>query len=210
MGNKVINMFGKKKKGSLLKKLGFASAVTTYIGSEINTAMKRYEIKESKFVSDTLVLEKTKNPSKDCYTPTQRYYEFDILNKETREVLGTCQLLMGQEEDSFYGGHIRVKADKLSQAQKREIDVALAQVAKSHLMTHVNFVCARGDKNAQKYFESLGAKFVKLVKVPQDSPYFVKKHRVIEQYRLDTVDEKVIQYMELTAKRKAEKIKKNS
>ena len=205
-------MFGKKKKSSLLRKLGIGStagALTAYIGSELNKAVKRYEIKDSKFVSDHFVLEKKKDMSKDCYTPSQRYYEFDVLNRETREVLGTAQLLMGQEEDSFYGGHIRVSG-KFDKTQRRELDTTLAEIAKNHLMSHVNFVCVKGDKEKKAYYESLGAKFVKTIKVPEDSHYYIKKHHVLEQYRLDTVDEKVIQYMDLTAKRKAEKEKKAS
>lgn len=182
-----------EKKPSLLKRFLMSASVgalTAYIGAEMNKALKRYDIRESELSGETLTLHKEEQNPKALDDPKQRFYEFRIRDQKTGQELGTCRLLMGQEADSYYGGHIRIRADHLSQSQRREVDTLLIRTAKSHLMSHLYFVCGPKDAAQAEYFRSLGAAFRKEVKIPADSPYYQKKTREkIEQYSLNLLDE---------------------
>lgn len=191
-------MLFKKKKPSLLKKLVVGSSVsvlTAYIGTELNKAIKRYEIKDKVIPTEHFRL-KRKDFDDDVKQLNQRYYEFDIVDKNDETPKGLVQLLMGQEQDSFYGGHIRIKADNLNKMLRKEIDLTLITVAQNHLMSHLNFVCEKDDNDAKDYYQSLGAVFYKEIKVPEDSSYYIKGHNILHQYRLDLIDQNTKDFME--------------
>lgn len=71
----------------------------------------------------------------------------------------------------------------------------MIMVAKTHLMSHLYFVGEKKDP-LLPFYESLGAKFNKEIIIPEDSPYYVKKHNKIEQYKLELIDPKTQQQID--------------
>ena len=186
---------GKHK--SFLKRtlmVGSVGVLTAYIGSQLNSAVNRYKLKENELESSNYLFRKLKS-EQNIYHKTQLHYDFDIIEKKANLKIGTCRLYMAQEADSFYGGHIRIEVDNLTEPQRREISNMMIMVAKTHLMSHLYFVGEKKDP-LLPFYESLGAKFNKEIIIPEDSPYYVKKHNKIEQYKLELIDPKTQQQID--------------
>ena len=94
----------KKRKKHPIRNLFIASgcsAIVAYIGTQLNEASKRYELKKLSYDSDLYRLDKIEQ-EQPLDQPTQLYHEFRITEKATNEFLGTCKVYMGQEQTSYY------------------------------------------------------------------------------------------------------------
>ena len=178
----------KKRKKHPIRNLFLASscgALVAYIGTQINDAAKRYELKKLAYESDLYRLEKIVQ-EQPLDQPTQLYHEFGIIEKATNEILGTCRIYMGQEATSYYEGHIHVTLCNPNKANcLPAIYTLLIDVAKERLMNHVYLVCDNKDKNSIRLFEMLGAKFNKSIHLPETHHLYNKKRKTRKQYKLE-------------------------
>ena len=180
-----------KKKKHRIRNFLFGSTaamLTTYAISEIRLAAHRYEIKDTRYETEHYVLDRQVEMEAGLSSVKQRSYTFTITGKEKQDNLGLVQLLMGQEADSYYGGHIRFKADTLDLAARKEISEAMIKMASNHMMQKLYFTCEPKDKEMKEFYTSLGAVLKKQLKVPENSPYYVKKHDKLCQYELILLD----------------------
>ena len=177
----------KKRKKHPIRNLFIASgcsAIVAYIGTQINEASKRYELKQLSYDSDLYRLDKIEQEQK-LDQPQQLYHEFTITEKATGNSLGTCRIYMGQETHSYYEGHIHVFLNDPSKSMALPaIYTLLIQVARERLMNHIYLVCDNKDKNSIRLFEMLGASFNKTIYLPEDYPLYDKHRKTRKQYKL--------------------------
>lgn len=180
----------KKRKKHPIRNLFIASgcsAIVAYIGTQLNEASKRYELKQLSYDSDLYRLDKIEQ-EQPLDQPTQLYHEFRITEKATNEFLGTCKVYMGQEQTSYYEGHIHVLLNNPAKANcLPAIYTLLIQVAKERLMNHVYFVCDNKDNDSIRLFEMLGAKFNKSINIPEDHHLYSKQRKTRKQYKLELI-----------------------
>ena len=181
-----MNLKKKRKKHPIRKLLvaSGCSAIVAYIGTQINEATKRYELKKLSYDSDLYRLDKIEQ-EQPLDQVSQLYHEFKITDKTTDEFLGTCRVYMGQEQTSYYEGHIHILLNNPSKANCLPvIYTLLIQVAKERLMNHVYFVCDNKDKDAVRLYEMLGAKFNKTITLPVTHHLYNKHRTTRKQYKL--------------------------
>lgn len=178
----------KKKKKHTLRNIVLTSGagmVLAYIGTQINEASKRYELKQLTYEQDIYRLEKIEQ-KQDIAQAGQLYHEFNIINKDTSTSIGTGRIYMGQEAHSYYEGHIKVQLNNASYSHALPtIYKLLIDVARNRLMNHIYLVCDKKDKDSKLLFEHIGAKFNKTINLPIDYPTYSKKHKTVEQYKLE-------------------------
>ncbi|MDD6466565.1 MAG: hypothetical protein PUF50_00080 [Erysipelotrichaceae bacterium] len=178
----------KKKKKHTLRNIALASGTSmifAYIGTQINEASKRYELKQLTYEQDNYRLEKIER-KQEVAQPTQLYHEFNIIDTNTLCSIGTCKIYMGQEAHSYYEGHIEVRLLERSFAKALPaIYKMLIEVARKRLMSHIYLVCDKKDKDSKLLFELVGAKFNKTINIPVEYPTYSKHHKTAEQYKVE-------------------------
>jgi len=98
---------------------------------------------------------------------------------------------MGQEKESFYGGHIQYKeAIALTKENRKEIYERIFEIYREKLMGHIYFVCGAKEKDEISFVESLGATFTKDVSIPETDPNYVKGMKPKKQYKLVLIEDK--------------------
>jgi len=184
-------MFGKKKKKSLGKRLvtgAGATVLVSYIGKQMTDTINRNNIDKEVFDSEHYHFSNTE-PLQNIREKSQRYYVFEI--SEGKEVKGKVKVLMGQEPESYYTGHIHLEGN-FNDTHKREIYDRIIELYKDNMMDHAYFVCDFKDEEKKAFYESLGAKFRKKIVLTDQSVYYTtRKEAEKAQYILDLVPEAV-------------------
>jgi hypothetical protein len=174
----------KKRKSRTLLFLGSAGILTAYIGSQLKSVKKRYEVEEKTIDCPNYWLEQLPTDM-NIKNKEQRNYHFSIVRKVDKHQVGTCILYFGQEETSYYGGHIViVPVSGENEKFKKEVLAALIHLSKEKMMSHLYFVADKKDAALIQEIEELGAKFTKDISIPETHRNYVQKQKKIKQYKL--------------------------
>ena len=178
----------KKRKPRTLVFLGTVGVLAAYIGSQLNSVKRRYEVEEKTIDSANYLLEQLPT-DKNIRSKEQLHYSFNIVRKVDKKLVGNCVLYFGQEETSYYNGHIMItpnagEADDF----KKEVMAAMIHLAKNKMMSHLYFIADKKDLVTIQEIEEMGAKFTKEFFLPETQPNYDPKQKKLKQYKLNLID----------------------
>ena len=160
--------------------LGGSAALLSYIGSELSKARNRYDVSQKVLCTDDFDFVAESLP--DAISGTKQLSCTYRMNDKTGKKLGCITLFMGQEKNSYYGGHIVYEG---YEQYKKAAYLQALESANKQFMSHVYFVCNAKDKSAISFYESLGAVYNKDLLIPEgERLYTNKKQKPMKQYKL--------------------------
>ena len=178
----------KKRKSRTLLFLGSVGILSAYIGSQLKSVKKRYEVDEKIIDCPNYWLEQLPTDT-NITNKEQLNCHFSVVRKVDKRQVGTCVLYFGQEENSYFGGHIVIVPVSTEKENfKKEVLAALIHLSKEKMMSHLYFVANKKDITSIQEIEELGAKFTKDILVPETHRNYVPKQKKIRQYKLVLFD----------------------
>lgn len=117
----------------------------------------------------TLKLEKTADAdSEKGWLPA---YYFAICDK-TGKQMGTCDLRIGHNHNTFYGGNIgyEIREPFRGHHYAGKACLLLLELAKKHRMTEVLITCSPDNHASRKTCEYAGADLLEIAELPPDHP----------------------------------------
>lgn len=118
-----------------------------------------------------LDMTKTAEPSMG-YVPV---YFFSVINSVTGEAMGTCDLRIGYNENTYYGGNIGYKIYEKFRGRRYAAKACLLlfELAKKHGMRLIIITCDPDNAASRKTCEFIGCTFDKIIELPAHNEMYM-------------------------------------
>ena len=113
-------------------------------------------------------------------------YTFDIIEKNSRDIFGEISLRLGFTDGLYYGGHIGFSVFE----QYRNLGVAttacgiVLELAKAHKFQKIIITNNHANKASRRVCEKLGAKMVRIARIPEWHDLYIRGQRLECIYEL--------------------------
>ena len=114
-------------------------------------------------------------------------YEFEIIEKNSGNVFGGISLRLGFNDGIYYGGHIgyNIKEEYRNMGAATAACGIILELVKAHGFRKVIITNNYTNKASRRVCEKLGAKLVRIAKLPDWHDLYIERQRFVSIYELE-------------------------